>query len=202
MIKVTKQKEPNILTVNQAIWTQELLDDIKTVGNYESLPDEKKKNIASRYKHPEIKNSLIPVLDTKCVFCETIPNESGYVEVEHFFPKSIYPEDTYSWKNLLPSCYDGRIASFTGCLESARRFSKGNGLLIICDTQETLQFEARLYKPGQYKHTFYPLFKVLEIAKKHGGWGFSDRLLEQYAGEQEYIMRVDLANMHTFKWVK
>ncbi len=104
MIKVTKQKEPNILIVNRISWTQELLDEITAVGDYDSLSKETKELIASRYKHPEIKDYLIPIQDTKCVFCETIPNESGYVEVEHFLPKSIYPEDTFLWENLLPSC--------------------------------------------------------------------------------------------------
>jgi hypothetical protein len=33
----------------------------------------------------------------------------------------------------------GRIASFTGRLECARRFSKGNGSLIICDTNRTME---------------------------------------------------------------
>jgi len=98
--------------------------------------------------------------------------------------------------------YDGRIASFTGRLECASRFSKGNGILIICDTQETLHFEEENYKKGEYRHTFYPLVKVLEMARDSGGWGFSERLLRDYIGEQEHIMRVELGNMHSFKWIK
>lgn len=104
MITVVKQKEPNILISNKVSWTTELLDEIRVVGSFDSLPEESKKIIASRYKHTEIKNSLIPIQDTKCVFCETIPNESGYVEIEHYLPKAIYPEETFSWDNLLPSC--------------------------------------------------------------------------------------------------
>lgn len=97
---------------------------------------------------------------------------------------------------------NGKIASFTGRLECARRFSKGRGSLIICDTKEMLQFEEQLYKCGQYRHTFYPLVNVLEKAKASGGCGFSERLLDDYIGEDEYIMRVDLVNMHSFKWIK
>lgn len=104
MITVVKQKEPNILILNKVSWTSELLDEIRVVGSFDSLPEESKKIIASRYKHTEIKKSLIPIQDTKCVFCETIPNESGYVEIEHYLPKAIYPEETFSWDNLLPSC--------------------------------------------------------------------------------------------------
>lgn len=96
---------------------------------------------------------------------------------------------------------NGKIASFTGRLESARRFSNGKGSLIACDTKETLQFEDILYQPGQYKHTFYPLVNVLEKAQEMGGCGFSDRLLNNYIGEDEYIMKIDLEYMHCFKWI-
>ena len=40
----------------------------------------------------------------KCAFCECKPGESGYIEVEHFKPKSIYPALTFEWDNFLPSC--------------------------------------------------------------------------------------------------
>ncbi len=96
---------------------------------------------------------------------------------------------------------NGKIASFTGRLESARRFSKEKGSLIICDTNEILEFEERFYEPDKYKHTFYPLSSVLKKAKKSGGCGFSERLLNNYIGEDEYIMRIDLENMQSFKWL-
>lgn len=93
-----------------------------------------------------------------------------------------------------------KIASFTGRLESARMFSNGKGFLIICDTNESLKFENILYKPGEYKHTFYPLVEVLHKAKNAGGWGFSDRLLNEYIREDEYIMRINIEKIYHFKW--
>lgn len=95
-----------------------------------------------------------------------------------------------------------KIASFTGRLECARRFSEGKGSLIICDTKEILEFEEKFYKPGEYKHTFYPLVSVLIKARDSGGCGFSERILNDYIGEDEYIMRINLGNMHSFKWMK
>lgn len=97
---------------------------------------------------------------------------------------------------------NGKIASFTGRLESARRFGNGQGSLIICDTKETLRWEGENYQPGEYSHTFYPLVSVLEKAKACGGWGFSNHLLNEYMVEDEYIMRIDLGYMHGFKWIK
>lgn len=97
-----------------------------------------------------------------------------------------------------------KIASFTGRIECARIFNEGRGSLIICDTKEILQFEEQLYKPGEYKHTFYPLVSVLEKAKASGGCGFSERTLnrlKKYIGEDEYIMRIDFNNMYGLRWI-
>jgi len=99
-------------------------------------------------------------------------------------------------------CKNGKIASFTGQFESARRFSNGKGSLIICDTKETLLCEEDIYQPGQYKHTFYPLVSVLAKARASGGYGFSERILKDYIVEDEYIMKIDLENMHSFRWIK
>lgn len=96
---------------------------------------------------------------------------------------------------------NGKIASFTGKLECARRFSNRKGYLIICDTNETLQFEDKIYQRGHYIHTFYPLVNVLMKAKESGGGGFSERLLK-YINEDEYIMRIDMDNMYGLKWNK
>jgi len=96
---------------------------------------------------------------------------------------------------------DGKIASYTGRLECARRFSKGRGSLIICDTKELLRFEEECYPVGKYQNTFYPLVNVLEKVKASGGDEFSERLLHDFIGEDEYIMRVDLNGMNCFKWI-
>ena len=96
---------------------------------------------------------------------------------------------------------NGKIASFTGRLECAKRFGNGKGSLIICDTKETLAFEESCYKAGEYAHTFYPLVDVLVKARNAGGWGFSDSLLNDYTGEDEYIMRINLGHMHCVKWI-
>jgi hypothetical protein len=95
-----------------------------------------------------------------------------------------------------------KIASFTGRLECARRFSDGKGSLIICDTKETLAFEENLYISGEYVNSFYPLVEVLIKAKKSDGWGFSETLLNDYVGEDEYIMRINLINMQNVRWIK
>ncbi|HML64773.1 MAG TPA: hypothetical protein PKC55_08105 [Dysgonomonas sp.] len=97
---------------------------------------------------------------------------------------------------------NGKIASFTRRLECARRFSKGKGSLIICDTEEALQLEEKYYQRGEFKHTFYPLTSVLGKAKAKGGCGFTERFLNEFIGEDEYIMKINFGNMHSLKWIK
>lgn len=97
---------------------------------------------------------------------------------------------------------NNKISSFTGRLECVKRFSQGKGVLIICDTEESLKFEDEFYKPGNYVHTFYPLVSVLQKAKKSGGCGFSERILNNHIGEDEYIMRVDSENMSSLRFIQ
>lgn len=95
-----------------------------------------------------------------------------------------------------------KIASFTGRLECARRFSKEKGILMVCDTKDRLKFKEEFYSVGFYKHTFYPLVDVLVKAQNSGGWGFPERILNDYMGEDEYIMNMNSVNIHSFRWLK
>lgn len=97
---------------------------------------------------------------------------------------------------------NGKIASFTGRLECVRRMSKGSGFLIICDTNETLGYDERLGNLGSYKRTFYPLVNVLIKARDFGGSRFSERFLDEFIGENEYIMRINLDYSSSFKCLK
>ena len=52
-----------------------------------------------------IKSALLSMSFNKCCFCEAkIDEESKYMEVEHFHPKSLYEDDVVIWENLLPIC--------------------------------------------------------------------------------------------------
>ncbi|MEK4196120.1 HNH endonuclease [Paenibacillus sp. FSL L8-0323] len=52
-----------------------------------------------------IKDALFDMSNGKCVFCECkLGEESKYMEVEHFHPKSLYPDEVIEWENLLPIC--------------------------------------------------------------------------------------------------
>ncbi|MGF7028917.1 MULTISPECIES: hypothetical protein [Sphingobacterium] len=92
------------------------------------------------------------------------------------------------------------IASFTNSVYSAVKFGQDKGYWIICDTKECLPSSKS--NKGKYRYTFYPLSQVLKKAKENGGWGFSDRLLRDYAGEDEYIMKIDFSVMQLVKFIE
>lgn len=57
------------------------------------------------WNKPYIKDALLKMSHNKCAYCETnIIEESKYLEVEHFHPKGIYPNEVVKWSNLLPAC--------------------------------------------------------------------------------------------------
>lgn len=104
MIKIQKPSAPQVLIANQATWTKALLDTVALYGGYDKIPEAQKKSLLSHYKHKDIQELLFSCNHYKCAFCECKPGESSNIEIEHFEPKSIYPNLAFEWDNMLPSC--------------------------------------------------------------------------------------------------
>ena len=50
-----------------------------------------------------LKEALLKLSNNKCAFSEVVLNEEGkYMQIEHFYPKSKYPDKVMEWGNLLP----------------------------------------------------------------------------------------------------
>lgn len=104
MIRVEKQSAPQVLIDNASTWTQELLDLIAKHGGYDKVPKSLKDSAVNKYRHPDIQAAVGEMTKGKCVFCESIINETTYLNIEHFKPKSKFPDLTFDWNNLFPSC--------------------------------------------------------------------------------------------------
>lgn len=104
MIKLERETEPQIMVINKAQWLKDLQDAIGVYGSYKDIPDPEKKKLTSYYRNDAVREGLIKSSEGKCAFCECIPSEGGNIEIEHFKPKSEYPEFTFEWDNFLPSC--------------------------------------------------------------------------------------------------
>lgn len=105
---------------------------------------------------------------------------------------------------LFRSCnriVDEKITSFTGNFQSFQRFSQEKGLLLICDTKELLPLGFPNPRPqGQYRNTYFSIAELLKKEAKSPNCHFSDRLINDYVGEDEYIVRTNLNLMSSFKW--
>lgn len=99
MIKIDRQKRPDLLRKNKDRWTKELLSYIK--GGKE-VP----KRIFRRYRHPEIKEAVKHDSYEKCIYCESKVSHVYPGDVEHIRPKSKYPEGTFEWENLGYVCFE------------------------------------------------------------------------------------------------
>lgn len=106
---------------------------------------------------------------------------------------------------LFRSCtriIDDKIVSFTGSIYCAHRFSKGKGLLLICDTNDVLLSVSygNGLKRGEYQNTFFPIAELLKKEAKSAKPKFHERTISEFSKEDEYIMRVNLCGMYPCKW--
>jgi uncharacterized protein (TIGR02646 family) len=67
------------------------------------LTEEFQKTKNSVWKKEFIAKKILAMSNGKCAFSECKLQEEGkYPEVEHFYPKSLYPNEVVKWENLLP----------------------------------------------------------------------------------------------------
>ncbi|WP_348800173.1 retron system putative HNH endonuclease [Flavobacterium adhaerens] len=105
MIQVTRRNKPPVLDENAENWTIDYLK-AKQVYDISKTPENKKafQNIEKRYNHIEVKTSLKEMFKKKCAFCESHITHVDYGQIEHFKPKSKYPNLCFEWNNFLLSC--------------------------------------------------------------------------------------------------
>jgi uncharacterized protein (TIGR02646 family) len=105
MIKVERTEKPKVLKDNAEKWLSEYLT---ARSNYLKNKTSKNKKILDatekKYNNKAVKEALKTMFFNKCVFCESKITHIDYGEIEHFKPKSKYPDYCFEWENLLLSC--------------------------------------------------------------------------------------------------
>lgn len=104
MIKITHPNKPKILIDNEVVWTLSLLTLISKYGSYSKIPETEKASALRHYKNQSFVEEIFMLSNRKCTFCESEIETASYLNVEHFYPKSIHPKFTFKWTNLIPSC--------------------------------------------------------------------------------------------------
>lgn len=95
MIFVNRSIEPAVLTKNKAKW----LASLDRAGT-----DMERDRASGKYKHRQIKNTLVQLFAGKCAYCESKIRHVDYGDIEHYMPISKYGKLTFTWTNLLLSC--------------------------------------------------------------------------------------------------
>ena len=143
MIKVSKVDEPDVLKANKAQWTKDLMALIVKYGSYRDIPQQEKSFAVKNYSHPDISLALKGVhAKAKCVYCEAYVDVTGYATIEHFHPKSLYPNETFEWDNLFVGC--------SVCNTPKNSFDTGKEPFIhpiIDDPEDYLTFDNLQYVP-------------------------------------------------------
>lgn len=105
MIFVDRTAQPKILRDNAVAWTQAY---IKARAEYQANKTDQfekaMKSAESKYNHEQVKDALKTMFRRKCAFCESTVTHVSYGDIEHFKPKSLYPNLCFDWNNYLLSC--------------------------------------------------------------------------------------------------
>lgn len=105
MIQVARTNKPEILNKKQVEWQSALNKAISESQNDNSLANRKKIDLAfSKYNHKQVKDSLKIMFSGKCAYCESHITHIGYGHIEHFRPKSKFPELCFEWSNFMLGC--------------------------------------------------------------------------------------------------
>ena len=100
MIKVIKLAEPKKLQQEGQKWAKEYAD-LKNKGVADKdIPA----TLKYRYKEPEFKKVIVEETKGKCAYCEKKITPAFPGDVEHMKPKSKFPAEYVTWKNLTLSC--------------------------------------------------------------------------------------------------
>lgn len=105
MIQVTRTEKPEILTKKQVVWQAGLREALEGYHEEPTLKNKKKLDVAfTKYNHKQVKDSLKTMFSGKCAYCESHITHIGYGHIEHFRPKSKFPDLCFEWSNLMLGC--------------------------------------------------------------------------------------------------
>lgn len=94
MIFLDRPPEPPALIRNKKAWTR----------RFQTRPHAAKSGWATKQAREVIGEALDRMAHGKCAFCEIRLGTGSYAAIEHYQPKSHFPELSFEWSNLFPVC--------------------------------------------------------------------------------------------------
>lgn len=92
------------------------------------------------------------------------------------------------------------IQSFSRSMSAVERLSEGHkGHVLVCDTKEYMRY-LNFEKRSGYNRNFFPVYELVEKDLASSTPHFTQKFYNEYKGEDEYIVRVDLNCLYNLKW--
>jgi uncharacterized protein (TIGR02646 family) len=135
MIKVTRPAAPSVLVRKGEKWLNDLRD---------ARSESEKDRATNKYRHKEIRQTLVQLFHGKCAYCESRITHVDYGHIEHYRPKSgpsARPDLTFDWNNLLLAC-----GACNGAEHKSDKFpegEEGGPIINPCNDEPTEHFEFR-----------------------------------------------------------
>ena len=105
MIAVTRSTKPAILQRKEQDWLAAL---------NRAVTKTEKEIAVNKYHHAQVKVALTTMFHGKCAYCESKIKHVSYPHIEHYHPKSKFPDLTFAWGNLLLACGVCNSAEYKG----------------------------------------------------------------------------------------
>ncbi|MFC8521532.1 MULTISPECIES: HNH endonuclease [Micrococcaceae] len=93
MRALKKLPAPEVLVANQQVWTERYL-----------AAKEAKAKLPNVWGHDQIRDALERETDSRCAYCDSHMSQVTYAHIEHYKPRSTYPELVVDWDNLTVAC--------------------------------------------------------------------------------------------------
>ncbi len=97
MIKLNKKAIPQVILDQGSTWTKIWVDHVNNAAEISGADK-------SRYRHREIKSSILEETFEKCAYCESKVTHTYPGDIEHIFPKRKRPDLFVTWSNLTLGC--------------------------------------------------------------------------------------------------
>ena len=128
MRKLTRTAAPDCLQCNAVKWAD---DYVKSRANNPKLKFSWRDNVC----YQAIRSALTRMTQQHCAFCDGPIGSESRKTVEHFRPKSQFPELAFAWDNLFPCCD-------------------------VCQSIKREQYDEALLKPDALDYIFHHYFTV------------------------------------------
>lgn len=157
MIAITRLPIPKTLEDHAVEWRDAYLSakENELLNPTDKTLTIKRKNAEKKYAQADVKSTLKTMFSRKCAFCERLRDQP---HIEHFWPKTTYPEKCFDWFNLILACETCNGLEFKG-IKFPLDFDKKPLFVNPCDDDPSVHFDFVCEVDSNHEHGFIAVVK-------------------------------------------